>query len=281
VIDNYVFPIVKEQREGLGPSLQNTFFGGDFESLDLYRKSLTEEDRRKNIFELDFGFQYFYNNSQSNYFYRNYNSNAPGIEIQPRFWLTPFLGLHVLYDFSLMNTVGNSPTQNTSTSVTLQNLKFGLSLRRYFSSKPDGSSATFNLNYLDHQFQAPSGDAGRMSIRYRGVDLSMDFSIPSSPKYFWVFGFNVAPNLMGEEAEGSRNFTSGTASTSLLYGGFLGGEYIFSRQFQTYFKFSAQVFKTQFSGTSRASDPVTSTNLSNVSVSDGIYMLTLGVRLGR
>jgi Na+/proline symporter len=64
-------------------------------------------------------------------------------------------------------------------------------------------------------------------------------------------------------------------------GGFLGGEYIFSRQFQTYFKFSAQVFKTQFSGTSRASDPVTSTNLSNVSVSDGIYMLTLGVRLGR
>jgi hypothetical protein len=132
------------------------------------------------------------------------------------------------------------------------------------------------------------------------LSLSLVFSARSVNAQVDVWGDPLSGKTVGLEAFtalglGNRNpqtiivaivqivlgFLGVLAVCLLLYGGFLGGEYIFSRQFQTYFKFSAQVFKTQFSGTSRASDPVTSTNLSNVSVSDGIYMLTLGVRLGR
>ncbi len=279
--NHYEFPIAEQGDQNFSQKIRNNFLGGDLEMIDKYRGKLSAQDIRKNIFELSFAPEYVYNNSQSNYYFRNYNYNSPAIEVTTEIWITPFLGIGVDYDTSLLAAVFDSPTTNALSNVTEQTLNFGLKFRRFFSPLPNSSSLAFGLNYTDHQFQVPIGDSVRMSTRNRGAQMFFDFAIPSSRHYLWNFGFNLSPSLSNEESTSGSNFTSGQSGQTLGYGGYIGGEYRFSRAIQTFFKLSTEVYKNQFSGASRGIDPTTSATVTNVNVNDVFYFFTLGVRVGR
>ena len=89
------------------------------------------------------------------------------------------------------------------------------------------------------------------------------------------------PFLENVEDLNGPNVKSGQSNQTAGIGASIGGEYRMSRQTRAFFKFSTEVYKTQFSGNANAIDPVTGTTPSNVPVTNTFYMFDLGIKFGR
>ncbi len=275
-------PHVSEaESSGVGQRMRDLVLGGDFELIDRYRSFLDTEDIRKNIFEWTMGATYFYNSSSSPYFFRNYIASSPGAFLGLNLWITPFLGIDANYRFSILSEIKDSPTIDIYSPVSHSWFEIGVKFRRFFGISLNSSSLTFGLKYADYSMSVQPSSLSRLSQHTRGPEAEIEISVPSSKNYAWNLGFIAQPFMHHEEMVKANDLSSGTGNQTVGFGGSLGGEYRFSRQSRTFFKFTTIWYKSQFSGQTRATDPVTGGNPNGTPVNNVFYFIDFGLRLGR
>ncbi|MBK9293477.1 MAG: hypothetical protein IPM57_03395 [Oligoflexia bacterium] len=261
--------------------MQDILLGGDLEKIESERSLFEKNDVRKNLFDLSIGSFYFYNHSQSTYYYRNYLSASPGAFVNLDLWVTPYLGFNSNYKFTLLNSIKDSPTAETYTTANHDWLSFGLKFRRFFGSAFENTSFSIDLNYIDKKLDIPLSSTHRVKTRSRGPQVSFNLITPSSKYFLWDFAINIQPFVLHEEFVGTSDLRSGTNNQTLGFGASIGGEYRMSRKLRTFFKFSAELYRSQFSGNALATDPINSSIPSNVVINDAYYFFNIGLIFGR
>ena len=121
-----------------------------------------------------------------------------------------------------------------------------------------------------------------MSQHTKGPELSIAISVPSKKNFAWDFGLMIQPFLTHDENVLNQNdLRAGPSNQTIGLGAHIGGEYRMTRYTRVFFTFSANLIKSQFTGTSTVTDPVTGSNVSNVTVNNAFYIFDLGLKLGR
>ncbi|MDZ4676491.1 MAG: hypothetical protein SGI74_03190 [Oligoflexia bacterium] len=270
----------KAEDSGMGTRMRDMLLGGELEEIDKYRSFLDSEDIRKNLFEFTISPSYIYNSSVSPYYYRNYINQSPGAFFGLNLWFTPFLGIVADYRFSMLNELKDNPTQDIYVASSHTWFNLGLKFRRFFGMALNSSSLAFTLKYADYSLSLPP-NVGRLKHGLGGVEIDIDMSIPSSKSYFWNLGLMVQPYMVHTEKVGSADVRAGQSNQTIGVGANIGGEYRFARQTRTFFKVSAIMYKSQFSGSANKTDPNTSMVPTNVPVSNVFYLFDFGVTFGR
>lgn len=251
---------------------------GDEDEIEDFRKQIHPEDRRNNCVEISVAPSYIYNNSSSNYSFRNFTAQSPGFIAGANIWLSPFFGLHGEYTASFEQAV-MSPAAKQMVPLTYQGLDIGLRFRKHFGLKRKSPSLSWGLDFVDRTSHVPSDTTDRVSTSTSGLSLSLEADIPRSKTYAHTVGLDIEPFLVHSETS-EADIHSGGKNETFAVGAWVGGSWIFDRQHQVFWKLHERVEQNLFDGAATTADPSTGATPKGVSVTNGITIFSIGYRWG-
>ncbi len=268
--------LVQEENSGFVDDVQGLVMGGTVEEIHKYQKKLDKDDIRHNFIEIGIGTSYYYNESKSNYWFREYITSAPALDLETKIWFGPFFGLKVGYMTSVGASVKNEYGTNSRTKSTDQWIEVDLVSRRFFKKDDRAPSLEFSLGYYGYQRRVPSDEDQRMKLASQAINLAYDGRWPDKDGDAWKMGFSIRPVVWHSEGKTGINAKSGKSNESFGFESRLGQEFKFDRQNRLYWNLKFLYEKNQFSGNSMKTDPSTGSDISDVSVDTHFLFLELG-----
>ena len=108
----------------------------------------------------------------------------------------------------------------------------------------------------------------------------MALRVPYSHDVAWVIGGSFFPRLQHTEEKTGLDIKSGNNVENTRIGVQVGNEVSLSRQAQIFYEASVSSEKNLFDGSAGIVDPATGATPKNVSVTNTLYMFSLGYRWG-
>lgn len=267
-------PTIGEQAESLFSSKANKIY-------DFYREQIHPDDIRNNRVELDVMPVVVYNDSQSNFTYRDYQSFFDALKFKSNVWFTPLIGISGEIMFSFAADVDSLAADRSRIPAKYEMVDFGLNFRKFFGVSRKSSSLEFSVLYTDDKMTVPSDNTSRPRLKTQGVGAGLKARMPSSANYAWVFGGSFFPRLQHSESATGANIQSGASGENIRIGLNLGGEWKFTRESQMIWDMGVSAERNIFGGSASLPDPSTGLTPTNVSVTNTLYMFSLGYRWGR
>lgn len=245
---------------------------------NFYLSEAHPDDVRNNRVEVDIMPTFVYNDSQSDFAARRYSSAFNALDVGAKLWMTPGLGLSAKGLLSLGADMSANDGTSSRVSANYTDLDFGLHFRKYFGLSRKARSVEVSLLYTDDKTDVPTDSAGRARLNTSGFGLGLKTRLPSSINYAWVLGLEFYPWLNHSE-QSDAGVSSGSEHGSNKLAFDLGGEFKFNRQSQIVWNATVSTEKDSFTGTASANDP-SGNAISNVGVTNTLYMMSLGYRWG-
>jgi hypothetical protein len=274
-------PAAKASEEPSISQQATSLFSADTEKvMGFYQTQFDDSDPRQNKVEIGFAPTYVTNESSSNYSYRDYRSVFPGMNLGANVWLTPGLGLGGNFLFSLGGDTSGDAVTNTRSPARYEFLDIAVKFRKFFGFSPLSKSVEFDLLYSDYKFNVPSDDMYRARLKTTGAGIKMTLRVPTSQDVAWLFGGSFFPRLQHSENKTGVDISSGDNVENTRIGFQIGSEVKLSRESQVFYEASVSSEKNLFDGTATLPDPATGASPKNVSVTDTMYMFSMGYRWG-
>ncbi len=270
---------VQVQEPGIGVQAQSIFNDGASKIQEFYREQVHPDDIRNNRVEIELAPTVIYNDSASNYSFRDYQSYFNTLKIRANVWLTPLIGLsgQILFSFAAdVDEVGSS----SRVPAKYEFVDLGLNFRKFFGVSRKSNSSEFSILLSDNKMNVPSTSTTRGRLKSSGLGVGVKGRFPTSVSYAWTIGGTFFPRLQHSEAETGFVLNSGSIQESSRVGLDLGGEWKFDRESQMIWGLGISSERNIFSGTAGALDPSTGTTPNNVSVTNSLYLFSLGYRWG-
>jgi hypothetical protein len=236
------------------------------------------EDRRNNRVELSLAPMYFYDGSSSSYSFRNFTTQGPGLGLQADLWFTPTFGMHGDYKSSLAASV-TSPAAKQTVKLGYQSVEVGPRFRKHFGLSRKASSLLYGVDYVVYDASVPGSIVDRVSTTTSGLSLSLQAGLPSSISYQHFIGVELQPKLIHSE-KSSANIHAGGSNETNAVGAWLGGEWIFDRTHQMFWKAQHRIEQNRFDGTASTLDPETGTIPQGSTVTNSLTIFSIGYRWG-
>jgi hypothetical protein len=134
--------------------------------------------------------------------------------------------------------------------------------------------------YSDNKVNVAAENTSRPRLKTSGLGLGLKARIPTSEGYAWTFGGSFFPRLQHSEVETGADIRSGASDENIRIGLDLGGEFKFSRESQLLWTLGLSTERNTFTGAASIADPHTGVTPDNVSVTNSLYMFSLGYRWG-
>lgn len=264
-------PTISEQAESLFSSKAEKVY-------DYYRQEIHPDDIRNNKLEVEFSPVLGYNDSSSNYSFREYQSFFEALKLKANVWLTPLIGLsgQILFSFGADVSDGN----HTKVATKYEYLDLGLNFRKFFGVSRKANSLEFSVLYSDNSFKVSNDSTLHPRIKSSGVGFGLKARFPTSVGYAWTLGGTFFPRLQHSESATAVNVSSGSSDENIRLGFDVGGEWKFSRHSQMIWSLGVSSEKNLFTGAASLPDPSTGLTPSGVSVTNTMYLLNLGYRWG-
>ncbi|MBC7370766.1 MAG: hypothetical protein H7326_04325 [Bdellovibrionaceae bacterium] len=279
-----VVPPVETEKPLEEPTLtqqaQSLFASESGKVNNFYETKFEENDYRQNKVEISFAPGFATTESSSNFSYRNYRSVFSGMNLGANVWLTPAMGLGGNFMFSLGADTSADAVTGTRTPARFEMLDVGLKFRKFFGFSSTSKSLETNLMYTDSQMTVPSDDVNRARLKTSGVGIKMILRVPTSSEFSWMFGGSFYPRLQHSEEKTGVSVNSGSNVENTRIGLQFGSEINLSQQSQIFYELSGSSERNLFEGTAGITDPATGTKPKNVSVTNSLYMFSLGYRWG-
>lgn len=274
-------PAVAETDEpGLAEQAQGLFSAKTEPIYNFYREQVHPDDVRNNQIEIEFSPTTVYNESTSNYSVREYNSYFTALKVKAGLWLTPMIGLSGQMLFSLGSDIDALDNSRSKVTTKYDNLDLSLNFRKFFGLSRRANSVETSLLYSDYKFSPASDSTTRLKTKTTGLGLGVKVRFPTSASYAWTLGGSFFPRLKHDESSNVPPRESGASSENSRVGLELGGEFKFSRESQMIWSLGMTSEKNMFDGAAFSADPVTGTTPSRVSVTNSMYLFSLGYRWG-
>ncbi|MNL23516.1 hypothetical protein D3C87_1449090 [compost metagenome] len=220
-----------------------------------------------------------YNDSSSNYSFREYQSFFNALKVRANVWLTPLIGVSGQILFSFAADV-DSVTDNSRIGTKYELMDVGLNFRKFFGISRKSNSLELSVLYNENKMTPASDNTSRAKLTTSGFGIGMKARLPTSFTYAWVLGGSFFPRLQHDEGETGIIINSGSMEESARIGVDLGGEWKFDRESQLIWNLGLSSERNVFDGTASLPDPSTGTAPTNVSVTNTLYMFSLGYRWG-
>nr|WP_295905151.1 autotransporter outer membrane beta-barrel domain-containing protein [uncultured Bdellovibrio sp.] len=267
------------QEPGISEQAESLFSSKAEKIYDFYRETIHPDDIRNNRVELDVMPVVAYNDSQSNYSYRDYQSFFNALKFKTNVWLTPLIGVSGQIMFSFAADV-DAVSGSSRVPAKYEFVDLGVNFRKFFGVSRKSSSVEFSILLSDNKMNVPSDNTSRARLKSQGFGVGLKARIPSSQNYSWVIGGSFFPRLQHTETETGAAINSGSSEESIRIGLDLGGEWKFTRESQMIWNLGLSAERNVFDGNANLPDPSTGTTPSNVSVTNSLYMFSLGYRWG-
>lgn len=271
---------VEKDEPGLAEQAQGLFMAKTEPIYNFYREQVHPDDIRNNQIEIEFAPTIAYNDSTANYSVRSYNSYFTALKVKAGVWLTPMIGLSGQMLFSLGSDIDALDNSHSRVTTKYDNLDLSLNFRKFFGLSRRANSVETSLIYSDYKFSPSSDSTTRLKTKTSGVGLGVKVRFPTSSSYAWTLGGSFFPRLKHDETSNVPPRESGSASDSSRVGLEFGGEFKFSREGQMTWGLGVTSEKNMFEGAASSADPLTGTTPSNVSVTNSMYLFSLGYRWG-
>lgn len=271
--EEVVEPGIQEQAESL-------FSAKAAKIYSFYREQIHPDDIRNNRVEIDIMPSMVYNDSQSNYSFRDYQSYFNALKLKSNVWFTPLIGVSGQIMFSMAADLDAMSADRSRVSAKYEQLDLGVNFRKFFGVSRKASSLEFAVLYTDHKMTVPSDTLSRVRIKSQGLGLGIKSRIPVSTDYAWVLGGTFFPRIQHSEEETGQAISSGSIAESSRVGLEFGGEYKYTRQSQIIWSLGLSTERNIFDGAATFTDPHTGATPSNVSVTNSTYLFSLGYRWG-
>lgn len=272
-------PVVETQEPTISEQAESLFSSKAEKIYDFYRVQVHPDDVRNNKVELEITPVLGYTDSQSNYSYRDYQSLFNALKLKTNVWFTPSIGVSGQMMFSLAADM-DSVQDSSRVPTKYEFMDLGLNLRRYFGVSRLSNSMEFSLLYSDNKVNVDAETTSRPRLKTSGVGLGLKARIPVSEVYAWTLGGSFFPRLQHNESQAGADIKSGTSAENIRIGLDVGGELKFSRESQIIWNLGLSTERNTFDGTASLPDPQTGDTPKNVSVTNSLYMFSLGYRWG-
>lgn len=271
--EEVVEPGIQEQAESLFSSKASKIYS-------FYREQIHPDDIRNNRVEIDILPSMVYNDSQSNYSFRDYQSYFNALKFKSSVWFTPLIGVSGQILFSMAADLDAMAADRSRVSAKYEQMDLGINFRKFFGISRKASSLEFSVLYGDHKMTVPSDALSRVRIKSQGLGLGIKSRIPTSTNYAWVLGGTFFPRVQHSEEEAGLAISSGSIAESSRVNLEFGGEYKFTRESQMIWSVGLTTERNVFDGAATVADPNTGATPSNVSVTNSTYLFSLGYRWG-
>ncbi len=271
--EEVVEPGIQEQAESLFSSKASKIYS-------FYREQIHPDDIRNNRVEIDIMPSMVYNDSQSNYSFRDYQSYFNALKFKSSVWFTPLIGVSGQILFSMAADLDAMAADRSRVSAKYEQMDLGVNFRKFFGVSRKASSLEFSILFSDHKMTVPSDTLSRVRIKSQGLGLGIKSRIPSTMNYAWVLGGTFFPRVQHAEEETGLAISSGSIAESSRVGLEFGGEYKFTRESQMIWSVGLVTERNIFDGAATVADPNSGATPSNVSVTNSTYLFSLGYRWG-
>ncbi|WP_413292012.1 hypothetical protein ACLSU7_11365 [Bdellovibrio sp. HCB185ZH] len=274
-----VAPVATEPS--IGDQAEALFTNKADKIYDYYAETIHPDDIRNNRLEVEISPVAVYNESKSNYSFREYQSFYDALRFKANVWLTPLIGVSGKFMFSMTSDIDSMEADKSRVPAKYEFLDLGLNFRKYFGNSRKSNSLEFSVLYGQDKMNTPSDAANRIRISSTGFGLGLKARIPTSVEYAWVLGGSFFPRLQHKETATSTGVSSGSIEESSRLGVEFGGEWRLSRSSQLLWGLEASAERNMFDGPASQPDPSTGVTPKNVSVTNSLYLFSLGYRWGQ
>lgn len=267
------------KEPGIRTQAESLFNDGAQKVYEFYKEQIHEDDIRNNRLEIEISPTAVYNDSSSNYSFREYQSFFNALKVRANVWLTPLIGVSGQILFSFAADV-DSVIDSSRVGTKYEFMDVGLNFRKFFGISRKSNSLEFSVLYNENKMSPASDNMSRAKLTSNGFGVGMKARIPTSFTYAWVLGGSFFPRLQHDEGDTGIIINSGSMEETARLGVDLGGEWKFDRESQLIWNLGLSSERNVFDGTASLPDPSTGTAPSNVSVTNTLYMFSLGYRWG-
>lgn len=253
-------------------------FLGEQEEINEYRTKIHSQDPRKNVVQISFAPGYYFNNSQSTYSYRRYNSNGPAMGLGMNLWLTPFFGIHTKYFTNMSSSIRSGGTNMVPTDV--QSLEAGIRFRKHFGTSRKSSHLSWGLDYTDAVNKIGKDATTAIGRRSAGLGVALEAVVPVTNGYAHTIQVNAYPRLKHNEITTGATVKSGVKAETNGIGFGLGGQWTLDRHNQVFWKAQYTIERNLFKGAASAVDPHTGATPEGVSVTNTTGVIYFGFSWG-
>lgn len=273
-------PAPEVQEPGISEQAESLFSNKASRIYEFYREQIHPDDVRNNRLEIDIMPSVVYNESSANYSYRDYNSFFNALKFRSNVWFTPLIGVSGQILFSFGADVDSLAADQSRIPAKYEFVDLGLNFRKFFGVSRKSNSLEMSVLYTDHTMNTPSDNTSRAKLKTQGVGVGLKARLPTSVNYAWVVGGSFFPRLQHSEGQTGAAIESGAIEESVRIGLELGGEWKFNRESQMLWSLGATTERNLFDGAAGLPDPSTGLTPNNVSVTNSLYMFSLGYRWG-
>jgi hypothetical protein len=247
--------------------------------IEAYKEQVHPDDIRLNQVELQINMGLHYQDSKSNYYFRNYTSYAPSYGLYGRFWPSPLIGFSV----GTATTLGGDVSANNKnvTPAKHETNNLALEFRQFYGVSRKSPSIEYGFDFFDYKFEVSTLNTVRNIQKTSGVGVHAYARYPSSPNFSWVFGGKFFPRVNHAESPAAIEIYSGDGPSSSRISMSLGGEFKLTRQNQVIVDMTLTQDKHQYTGNANVTDPETAATPSGVSVIQSNVFFNLGYRWGQ
>ncbi len=257
----------------------NLISGKEATQIDTYKQKIHPDDSRLNRIEVGIATGIVSNRSKSNYYYRDYSTFSPALQVDGKFWLSPFFGMGGSY----LTSVGAAVDGNQESKISAHHEweEITVNLRKYFGIFRKSPSVLFGLVYSEYKLSVPSDDTSRIQTKSAGLGLHLSARLPLTKIYAHNVGIQVIPRVQNTELSTGISASSGNDPTSMKFTVDTGGEIKFKRQSQMTWKLSYSLENNKFDGQADKLDPKTNIKPQGVSVENSFVLFSIGYLWGQ
>lgn len=270
----------QEEQPPVTDQFRDFFVGGSGEQIDRYRSFLGPDDIRRNKVELELAPLFIYNDSRSEYYFRNYITATPGGKIGLGVWFTPFFGVNANYEKTFLGTNRKEFSGASQSAFLDQWMQLGFRFRRFTSFSATASSMTIGIDFFDYLKKVPVDDSNHAKLATTGVLLSAEARMPANDVLAWLVKLDYMPVANHRELSTDANIRSGLKSETFRMGLSVGTEFKLNRQNRLFFKVKDIYERNVFSGTANTIDPRNGQLPENVAVTNNFIILEVGYTWG-
>jgi hypothetical protein len=241
---------------------------------------LHSEDLRHNMLKLSVAPGYFYVNSSSESWFRNYYGGAPSLNLEAEAWVYPEYSVYAQLTASLGADVTATPQDSRKIGAEHTVYEYGMRWHKFFGVTRRAPSMIIGLSINEYQMRTGTNEQDRIRLYTRGLQLELGVRRPVSNNIAWRFGTKFMPELKTKETSRAMAVSSGLKNSAQSLSVYLGREFIFTRAQQFYWQIMYRHDKHLYSGAATGVDPVYGQALSGISVNTGMTMFQIGFSWG-
>jgi hypothetical protein len=232
--------------------------------------------RNTSFIEITLGPGYLYNDSDSDYAYRNYQAAAPLLAVDARVWLLTNLAVRASYTGTLGGHIQDSLMIDKKLAAPQRWFTAGVQGKQYFGDDLSAPSFIYGLDYQEYQLEVPRDSELRARIQSVGAQIFLEANIPVGAYHSSILGFSLMPKLRHTESPTTIDFTSGGGVDANAVSFWFGSRYVLDSSNTIFWKISQTVEKDLFSGEASQVDPITGSKPTGVSVTNSFTLFQLG-----